>query len=51
MIKFTLKYENLPEKRSIWAGLVGVGARKKISLSWLFRPKFDITEERKKDFY
>ena len=29
MIKFTLKYENLPEKRSIRTGLVEVGARKK----------------------
>ena len=29
MIKFILKYENLPEKHSIRTGLVEVGARKK----------------------
>ena len=29
MIKFTLKYENLPEKHPIRTGLVEVGARKK----------------------
>ena len=51
MIKFTLTNENLPEKHSTRTDLVEVGARKKISLSWLFRPNFDITEERKKDFY
>ena len=47
MLKFTLKYENLPEKRSTRTGLAEVGARKKIWLSWLFRPNFDITEKRK----
>ena len=51
MIKFTLKYENLAEKHPIRTGLVEVGARKKNSLSWLFRPNFDITEERKKEIF
>ena len=48
MLKCTLNYENLPEKRSTRTGLADVGdGKKKTSLLWLFRQNFDIIDGRK----
>ena len=47
MLKCTLNYENLPEKRSTRTGLADVGdEKKKTSLLWLFRQNFNIIDGR-----